>query len=446
MTSDGCDLTVQPQVVRIVWTECSYWLLAGRVEGSEDGVFVADVMRDCSTGSPDRTVISGAGGSITTDESVLVEAEPLAVSLLGSQTRLRLSGCTESSSADIVESVTRTPAGQSTLEYLITAEDDQWIIQANNFPTTSFVIDFLDKTQGPSFGDRVARARKPSMEAFDMSFCSTGSEGRTQWEIEYFTSDPQYRQAVLAAMIGKAFRDDSRDPATGETASSMCFVSYLALALGLPLLGGLVGLVILLLLILSRMRKSAKTAPTPQKERRPEEATNQFSTRRPPDKEQAIVPMKRLSVSNDGPSIEVGTSGTPSSEVLSSMALPPRQARTPRTPGTVMVGSVTNGETPKVSPSASGKGGPSKLNKSPVAVSNGETPRGGPSTLNKSPVAVSNGEAPRGVPSNLNKPPTAKAKPKVRDGTSNGGANRKEGKPQKKALLDAGWKREDAPS
>jgi hypothetical protein len=222
----GCqDVDFVPNVVRIIATECSYWYIAGRVEGT-DGESLLTFSRDCRSQAPAMVSFSGEGGQfMSVDEKPLYPPEPEAISLLGSQTAIKLSGCAEEADASAVESVTRTRLGTSTLDYKISQSRGQWNMSVNAFPTTSVVYDFIQTTPGTGFGDRVARATSYPANmtggTYSGLFCSQGDESK--WIIELLTSDPVYRRAVVAMVVMKAMRDDRREVRSGETASSVCY-------------------------------------------------------------------------------------------------------------------------------------------------------------------------------------------------------------------------------
>lgn len=216
-------------VLRIIATECSYWNIAGRVEGT-DGAGLLTFSRDCRSQTPAMVSFSGEGGQfMSVDEEPLYPSEPEAISLLGSQTTIKLSGCSEEADASGIESVTRTRLGTSTLEYKVSQSQGKWNMSVNAFPTTSVVFDFIQTTPGAGFGDRVARATSylanTTGGTYSGLFCSQGDESK--WIIELFTSDPVYRRAVVAIVVMKAMRDDRREVRSGETASSVCFGALL---------------------------------------------------------------------------------------------------------------------------------------------------------------------------------------------------------------------------
>ena len=252
--------------IEIVPTECTFWRQAGlvRPKGSNaDDKTAITWSRDCGVpvGHQEIRFSQPGDGGMGVTDSEEAKAEPVAVSDLGSQTKLTLRHCGETESATI-ESIFRTwttPAGAvlktTSLEYSIrssakAAGGGEWSIMANRFPVASYVVDFHLSSNGVDFGDRVARAEIPSelinpvnksatKGGYSGTLCVPRPDGGTgnapKWYIEFFTSDQAIRRAVVGTVVFKAVRDDRRSPTTGEIVENDCRSTYLANSVGIPI-------------------------------------------------------------------------------------------------------------------------------------------------------------------------------------------------------------------
>jgi hypothetical protein len=252
--------------IEIVPTECTFWRQAGlvRPKGSNaDDKTAITWSRDCGVpvGHQEIRFSQPGDGGMGVTDSEETKAEPVAVSDLGSQTKLTLRHCGETESAAI-ESIFRTwttPAGAvlktTSLEYSIrssakAAGGGEWSIMANRFPVASYVVDFHLASNGVDFGDRVARAEIPSelinpvnksatKGGYSGTLCIPRPDGGTgnapKWYIEFFTTDQAIRRAVVGTVVFKAVRDDRRSPTTGEIVDNDCRSTYLANSVGIPI-------------------------------------------------------------------------------------------------------------------------------------------------------------------------------------------------------------------
>jgi len=262
-------LEIADAAVEIVPTECTFWRQAGLVRpkgSSADGKTAIKWSRDCGvpTGHKEIRFSQPGDGRMGVTDSQEARAEPVAVSDLGSQTKLTLRTCGDTESAAI-ESIFRTwtaPSGAvletTSLEYAIrsSADDDAasgaaWRLMANRFPVASYVVDFHLTSNGVDFGDRVARAEIPAELVSPANRTATNKGGYSgtlcipqpdggkgyapKWNIEFFTSDQAIRRAVVGTVVFKAVRDNRRSPTTGEVVDNDCRSTYLANSIGIPI-------------------------------------------------------------------------------------------------------------------------------------------------------------------------------------------------------------------
>jgi hypothetical protein len=262
--------------VEIVPTVCSFWRQAGivrpkgaTVESSSD----ISWDRDCGLPVGHKEIrFSSGDGRMRVEDSLESEAEPKAVSDLGSQTKLTLRTCSGIESTAI-ESIFRTwtdskgKVHQTTsLEYSLREEkQESWWIVATRFPVSSYQFDFFLTSNGKDFGDRIARVEIPldliqpasksaaaKNPAYSGNLCIPRTDGASgyapKWQIEFFTSDQAVRRAVLGAVVLKAVRDDRRSSTSGEFVDNECRSTYLANSIGIPLclmaLAGVAGLLL----------------------------------------------------------------------------------------------------------------------------------------------------------------------------------------------------------
>ena len=171
------------------------------------------------------------------------EAQPVAVSDLGSQTKLTLRTCgvVESTTMESVFRTWTNPAGKvlqtTSIDYAFRKGDGSsagtgdWWLRANRFPVSSYQVDYVLTSNGVDYGDLVARAEIPAelinpknktllKGGYTGSLCIArpdGGEGfAPKWNLEFYTSDRAVRRAVIGALVFKAIRDNRRSPTTGE--------------------------------------------------------------------------------------------------------------------------------------------------------------------------------------------------------------------------------------
>ena len=276
-------LDIPDAEIEIVPTECSFWRQAGLVRPKGSNADAKTAIKwnlDCGVpiGHKEIRFSAPGDGRMGVEDSLEKKAEPIALSDMGSQTKLTFRTCDGKPESTAVESIFRswtTPGGRvlatTSLEYSMSsgsspqeAGEAPWFLKANRFPVASFQIDFFLTTNGSDFGDRVARADIPQelinpvnktlakLGGYSGTLCIDRPDGEKgyapKWLVEFFTSDRALRRAVVGAVVAKAVRDNRRSPTTGELVDNDCRSTYLANSIGIPIclfaLAGVAGLLL----------------------------------------------------------------------------------------------------------------------------------------------------------------------------------------------------------